>query len=312
VFEAKMRTDSAGAEPRKIKLLAINLSPLTYDFERARATHRTGFATDQISYDLTSDLLPGFSFRSTYSLFQGSLNSDTARFSPYRTEISSSFTINGQSGIGAAIARLFGHPPNTTTRVTPQTSGLDSLAAQQMTSLPVTGSYVRNQQYEIPTTQGWSTSISFSARRQRPPRGGNVLTYDPGTYCTQFIDNPLIYDQCQQNVLLNPQTAVQATDPIAGGVFVRVPPTETIQAQSSFHITEKWSASWSTMYDIVNNKFASHQVTLQRDLHDWRATFSFTSSPNGNFFFSFLIANKAQPELQLPYDKQTIRSQTTR
>jgi hypothetical protein len=49
-------------------------------------------------------------------------------------------------------------------------------------------------------------------------------------------------------------------------------------------------------------------VTLQRDLHDWRATFAFTQSPNGNFAFSFFIALKAEPDLKFDYNKATVHS----
>ena len=62
----------------------------------------------------------------------------------------------------------------------------------------------------------------------------------------------------------------------------------------------------------MHKQFASQQVTLQRDLHDWRALFSFSQSPNGNFYFSFFIVNKAQPDLKFNYDKPTYRQQDLR
>ena len=48
-------------------------------------------------------------------------------------------------------------------------------------------------------------------------------------------------------------------------------------------------------------------VTLQREMHDWRAVFGFTQAPNGNFAFTFFIALKAQPELKVDYDRQSYR-----
>ena len=78
--------------------------------------------------------------------------------------------------------------------------------------------------------------------------------------------------------------------------------------QFAFGITPNWSASWNTSYDFVRHEFAEHMVTLQRDLHDWRAVFSFTRSPNGNFAFSFFVALKAEPDLKFDYNKATIRS----
>jgi hypothetical protein len=46
-------------------------------------------------------------------------------------------------------------------------------------------------------------------------------------------------------------------------------------------------------------------VSLQRELHDWRATFAFTQAPNGAFSFSFFIALKAEPDIKFDYHKNT-------
>jgi hypothetical protein len=48
-------------------------------------------------------------------------------------------------------------------------------------------------------------------------------------------------------------------------------------------------------------------VTLQRDLHDWRAMFGFTQAPNGNFSFTFFVALKAEPDLKFNDDKASYR-----
>lgn len=316
VFEGKLRSDTGSTgEGQKVKLLALDFSSLTWDFERARQTHRTGLTTNSFSYSASSDLLPGFSFNSSYSLFQGDIQSDTARFKPFREGINASFTLNGQTGIFAAISRLFGHSPTpeptTVPKSTDQTEQ-DQLAAA-LSSNPVAGSYARDRQYGITPTQNWTSQISFSSSRQRPPVGGRVVNFDPTLICNVNAANPVLFDLCRQQALLNPQTAVSnVNDPIGGGVFVRIPPRETISAQSAFHITQKWSASWGTLYDLTNHAFASNQITLQRDLHDWRAIFSFSQSPNGNSYFSFMIGNKAQPDLKFNYDKPTYRQQDLR
>jgi hypothetical protein len=80
----------------------------------------------------------------------------------------------------------------------------------------------------------------------------------------------------------------------------------------SFHITPKWAATWGTTYDFRERQFASHAVSLQRELHDWRSIFAFTRSPNGNFSFNFYIALKAQSDIKFNYDKQTYRETSTR
>ncbi len=316
VFEGKLRSDTGDAnEGTKIKLLALDFSELTYDFERARTTHRTGLATDRFSYDVTTDLLPGFSLRSDYSLFQGNIQSDTARFSPFRESINASFTLNGHTGVFAALNRIFGRavPNGAASQMQAVSPDSDNALDRRLSSLSVAGSYARDRQYQIPETQGWTSAITFSSTRQRPPVGGRVIAFDPAAICNQFSSNPIVFDQCRRNALLNPQTtSLPFNDPIAGGVFVRIPPQETIGAQSSFHITPSWAASWGTAYDVVHRQFASQQVTLQRELHDWRAIFSFSQSPNGNFYFTFFIVNKAQPDLKFNYDKPTYRQQDLR
>ncbi|MDQ2889757.1 MAG: hypothetical protein M3R65_04255 [Gemmatimonadota bacterium] len=311
VFEGKLRSDTgSSAEGRKIKLLALDFSALTWDFERARETHRTGLTTNSFTYGATSDLLPGFTFSSQYSLFQGDVQSDTARFKPFQEGISASFTINGQSGIFGALSRLFGHTTNAASHGKSVEETAQEALNARLSSMPVAGSYARDQQYMVNDTPGWTSQISFSENRQRPPVGGRVVNYDPTLLCNQYTPNPILFQTCKQQALLNPQTAVSnVNDPIAGGVFVRIPPRETISANSSFHITQKWAANWSTLYDVANHAFASNQISLQRDLHDWRAVFSFSQNPNGNSYFSFMIGNKAQPDLKFNYDKPTYRQQ---
>jgi hypothetical protein len=57
----------------------------------------------------------------------------------------------------------------------------------------------------------------------------------------------------------------------------------------------------------VRSQFAAQTVSLQRELHDWRAIFNFTQAPNGIFSFSFFIALKAQPDLKFDFNQQTYR-----
>ena len=312
VFEAKLRSDTAASgEGRKVKLLALDFTPFVYDFERARATGRTGLTTTEFSYTATTDLLPGFTFRSDYSLFQGDINTDSARFKPFRESIGASFSINGQTGVVAALARLFGHTPaaNTSTSVDTVPAVDPNRQQQQQAALPIAGNRASNSRYEIPDTKGWSTSLTYSSRRQRPPIGGTVLSYDPTSFCNTYAADTAFFNRCVTEAQINPTTASPITNPLSGGVFVRVPPTQTIQSNTSFHITPMWSAQWQTTYDFVHNAFASQQINLQRELHDWRAIFSYSSSPNGNSYFSVSIANKAIPELNFPYHRSTYRQQ---
>jgi hypothetical protein len=314
VLEAKLATtDTTGTvEPKKVKVLSMTFSSLAYDFERARQTGRSGFATDRFSYNVVSDLLPGFNGSVGYSLYEGSILSDSARFKPYRETINLSFSLNSQSGIFAALNRVFGRAVRQGTpsieRVTPSA---DDAQANAVASTPSAGASVRNRQLGVPATRGWQAQFTFSSQRQRPPTGGGtVIEHDPTEICQAYQVNPIQYQQCLEVQSNNPTGGLPIPGTTAGGPFIRTPPRDNLQSQMSFNITPKWSASWGTNYDFNAAKFGSHAVTLQRQLHDWTSIFSFNQAPNGNFAFSFFIALNAQPDLKFNYDKQTYRPVT--
>jgi lipopolysaccharide export system protein LptA len=310
VLEAKLKsTDtSSTAEPTKIKVLSMNFSPLAYDFERARQTHRSGFATDAISSDFATDLIPGFHGGIRYSLYQGDILSDSARFKPFREGIDASLTVNSQSAIFGAFGKLFGR---TSAPETPQAGAGPSQGpalASSVTSPPVAGISSRSRQYNIPDTQGWSATLQYSSNRQRPPTGtGVVLDNDPTVKCARYLINPIVYAQCIQLESANPNGGVPLGSITSGSPFIRTPARDNLNSNMNFHLTPKWAGTWSTNYDFQAHKFGSHVVTLQRELHDWRAIFSFTQAPNGNFAFTFFIALTAEPDLKFNYDKQTYR-----
>ena len=308
-FEAKLksRDTSSTAEERKIKLLSMNFRPLSYDFERKRKTGHSGFTTDAFGYDLSSDLLPSFRLGVDYSLFQGNPLSDTAVFKPFRTAINASFSVNNQSGIFAAISRIFGKAvPNGTPQIETLQPSPGDAAAQQFASTPIAGTSVRNQQYALPNTRGWQASFTYGYTRQRAPTGnGQVIQQDPRTICSTLVQIPLLFDQCIVQQSTNPIGATPIGILTAGTPFIRQPPRQFIQSQMSFHLTPKWSAQWGTNYDFTAHQFGSQSVTLQRELHDWRSIFAFTRGPNGNFAFNFFIALNADPDIKFNYDKAT-------
>jgi hypothetical protein len=142
-----------------------------------------------------------------------------------------------------------------------------------------------------------------------------VVQIDPQVRCRAVAaaagdNNPFVYQNCliqAENQLT--ATAVNPTDiGISGTTIYRNPPVTNLGGDFRFGLTEKWSVSWNTQYDFVRHEFAQHIVTLQRDLHDWRAVFAFTQSTNGNFAFNFFVALKAEPDLKFDYNKATVRS----
>jgi Tat protein translocase TatC len=311
VLEAKMKsTDtSSTAEPRKIKILSMNFSSFAYDIERARKTHRSGVTTPNFTTDFNSDLLPGFRASVGYSLYQGDVMSDTARFKPFRETINASFNVNAQSGIFGVLTRVFGKAvPEKNPAIESTDQSADDALASRVANTPVAGITQRNRQYELPSAQGWEANFTFSSNHQRPPTGnGIIIVQDITTQCAPLQPNPIQYQLCLEQAATGASNVVPVTNGIAGAPFVLMRPTDNLASQMTFHLTPKWAGNWGTNYDFQAHKFGSQQVSLQRDLHDWRAIFSFTQAPNGNFAFSFFIALKAEPDLKFNYDKQTYR-----
>ena len=321
-LKAKQDTTTGGqpAEEKKLKLLSINFSSLTYDFERAAATHRalSGISSDAFSYSVNSDLVPGLSLNVGYSLFQGNPLSDTAQFKPFRNSVSASFSISKEQNPFGFIFRMLGISHDSTAAPAGAAApgmGPDQQFAQQVAAQPVAGMGSRNTLYLAPVSRSWSASFNFSAARQRPPVGGTVINTDPTIYCQPFRDpasssyNPAAYDLCVQQQSTAPTLDQPISNTSAGGPTYVNPPTSSVGSSIEFPLTEKWSAAWRTTYNFVQHQFASQDVQLVRDLHDWRAIFSFTQSPNGNFAFSFQIALKAEPDLKFAYNRGTYRTQ---
>jgi hypothetical protein len=314
--EAKTRSlnDSNPEAGDKLKLLSLNFSPINYDFERARVTHSAirGLTTESFNYSVQSDLLPGMNLGVNYSLFQGSTVSDTAKFKPFLTGISSSFSFSNTANPFAVLQRLFGRAVPSTAPSTDQLNPpADDRYARQVASQPVAGRSSRNAGFLPTVTKGWNASFTFSASRQRPVTGINVVAFDPTVRCQQFNIPAyrLLFDQCVAQALATPNPEVPVTSGVVGAPVYLVPNVTSLGGNLNFNVTEHWAASWNTSYDFEQRQFASQIVSLQRDLHDWRAIFAFTQSPTGSFAFNFLVSLKAEPELKFDYHKSTYKNQ---
>lgn len=321
-IEAKIKQggDSAINNPeggRKMKVVSLTFSPITYDFERAAKTGKSGFATDRFGYSLRSDLLPGFDFGSDYSLFQGSVLSDTAKFSPYLESIRASFNLSAESSIVKLLGRLLGLAASTTATVprdstSPSATDRPLPGSRLQGSQAVAGQSMRDAPQGLGAGKGFDASFTFTKNQQRTPTGNyRSRDFDVTIQCQALKDlNPIQYEICVQGALTNSSSQdITNTQTTAGGTFVRVPPQTNIQTRLSFNLTEKWSSSYSTNYDVERTEFGAQTVSLQRDMHDWRAIFGFTQAPNGNFAFTFFISLKAEPDLKFNYDRASYRQQ---
>lgn len=328
-IEVKLRApaDSAPEAGRKVRALAIQTDGISYDFIRLRTIRQRSANPDQVSavqgltsdrwgIGLRSDFLPGFDFGMRWSLFQGATNSDTAEFRPFREEVRMSLTLDRKTGVVDWLVRKLGGGA-----FTPAQSNLtaaDSMQLRNQQNQNMFGQPLQQQTQVrpafsvIPSGQGWRLSLNYTENRQRPPRGTNFLLVNVEQRCAfARALSPFAFQQCiaaNGNLPGNDPNANQIG--FGGPIFIQ-PPLRNLSINTSFNLTPKWALSWNTSYDLTRSQFAAQQVSVQRELHDWRLSMNFTQAPNGNFLFSFFISLKAQPDIRLPYDQQTFRRPDT-
>jgi Tat protein translocase TatC len=132
LFEAKLKPapgDTTSA-PRKIKLLSINTSGISYNFEQAKRDSLVGWQTQGIQNTITSDLLP-FSLHITHDLWRGQVGRDSAKFDPFLTGLTTSFTVTPATlhGLASLLGFARGRPP--ATAPPPPSGGPDTTGQQQ-------------------------------------------------------------------------------------------------------------------------------------------------------------------------------------
>jgi lipopolysaccharide assembly outer membrane protein LptD (OstA) len=80
-------------------------------------------------------------------------------------------------------------------------------------------------------------------------------------------------------------------------------PTSTLTLYSSLNLTPAWTVDYSTSYDVDEQYFVNHNLSITRDLHCWEA--SFVSSRLGSSAeFYFRISLKAHPN-EIFYERGT-------
>jgi hypothetical protein len=235
---------------RKVRILSINTSGLAYDFEQAKQPGRTGWTTASLTNSLLSDLVPGFNLSVTHDLWEGPVGTDSARFSPFLSGVTASFSLSDATFL--SIGRLLGLVGEEHDAAVPSPFGQPPDMRR--------GSAFTSNQFFARGSRGFNATVNFTLARQRP---------------TPALPEP----PTQSNVALN----------------------------TSFAPTRFWQVNWSTQYNGADRRFESHQLNLTRDLHDWRATFAFTRSPNGNFAFSFLVTLIDLPDIKFDYRQTTIQ-----
>jgi Tat protein translocase TatC len=169
-FEAKFKPaagDTANAEPRKIRLLSISTSGVSYNFEQAKQPGRVGWQTQALTNTFASDLLPGFNLQVTHDLWRGQVGLASAKFEPFLQSLSASFSLGPRTL--SAIASLFGlghrpqpgsapEPTQPTPGATPGGPGPRGFVGL--------GGY-RGGSYGGGGGRGFNLNVQFSAQRTR-------------------------------------------------------------------------------------------------------------------------------------------------
>jgi hypothetical protein len=171
-FEAKLKTPPGDTTsvPRKIRLLAINTSGVSYNFEQAKIPGRTGWQTSTITNSITSDLLP-FQLSISHDLWRGRVGTDSAKFDPFLTSVSTGFTITPATLRG--VAGLLGLGRGTQPPPATDTAGAPGLGEQGMGA--------RSDQFRRqgggfggPGGRAFSLRMDYSSNRSRTDApGGN-------------------------------------------------------------------------------------------------------------------------------------------
>ena len=170
-FEAKLKPapgDTSTRALRKIKLLSINTSPLSYNFEQAKQPHRTGWSTQSLNNTFASDLLPGFTLSLTHDLWRGQVGTDTAKFDPFLTNVSAGFAVTPATLRGIASLFGFGKPAAPTPAPPPPTGAEQPPGGAQPQSQFGQKGFVGPGGLPIGGGRGFNLTVNYTLSRSRP------------------------------------------------------------------------------------------------------------------------------------------------
>jgi sec-independent protein translocase protein TatC len=287
-FEAKPNPapNDTTTDPRSVRpvtLLAITTSAVGYDFEQAKLAGHTGWATQTLTNQVSSDLIQGLSLAFTHDLWRGTVGSDTATFEPFLSSVQANFTITGRTfrSLGGLLG--LGGDRDTLERAAPDTLPPRFTTPSNERLRP--GAFALGSPALAGLSRGGlQASVSYSLTRQRP--GGGTLT-------TPGAGNPTGL----------PGDSFELIDP----PFLLPPEARSsVNLNLSFSPTPFWNVRWATQYNVTDGRFESHQIQLQRDLHDWRAEFNFARSANGNFALFFNVYLLSLPDIKFDYNQTTL------
>ena len=180
-FEAKEKaapgdTAGSGAQGRKFRILSINTTGMTYDFEQAKKEGHTGWTTQSMTNSFQSDMVPGFNLSLTHDLWDGQVGITGTKFSPFLQNVTASFGMSANTF--RAIGGLLGlnAPPKAgaarATAGVPSSYASDPMGRTQGRSLQASNTLG-------PTRRPFTANVNLTISRARqvpgsafPPRPG--------------------------------------------------------------------------------------------------------------------------------------------
>ena len=288
-FEMKVSdpaTDSAAAEQpardrsagprrlpraRKVTLLGLRTSAVTYDFEQAKESGHfsRGFAENlRVSNQISSDYLRGLSISVEHDVFDSPAGEGEAAaalaFAPFLSSANLSFSLSNKSALFRWLGRLTGGAAEEESE---SAESGDDEDAPDPTGLET-------------ADLGVSTVVPRSGDRRRPVRGSRRGS-KVGEWSASFS-----------------YSLARARGVETGG-------NQMLQANVRFQPTEKWAVDWRTSYDVVAGAFNDHVINLKRQMHRWEADFAFQQTATGNWTFVFEVALTDNRDLHFDYEQRT-------
>lgn len=261
---------AAGAQ-QPITLLGINTTAVQYDF--SSATDRpAGFRTEQISNTFTSDLFRDIQLSVEHDLFTSpeiSPAGDTIggrRFSPHLQGVSAGIRFGQSSSFFRWLGLGGGGKPSEGPSRDAEPGLLDG-------------------------DPGGIGSGVGGGLLGRGSRGGAATGGSVAGPWTVGLDYMLRRPR-EERPGDGPSLASQET--------------QSLNGRMSFALTPNWGVSWNTSYSLTDGEFGSHALTFQRDLHRWRANFTYTQTPTGTAQFGFYVQLIDNPDLKLDYRENNI------
>ncbi|TVP78776.1 MAG: LPS-assembly protein LptD, partial [Gemmatimonadales bacterium] len=262
---------------RVVTLLSLSTSALAYDLVRADSLGRfsDGFTTTSLRNTVRSDYFRALDLSFSHNLWEDPGESADGRrsFSPHLEQLSLGFRLNDDSRVVNALAGLLGVDRS---EEEDHDHGLTGVQAD-----------------EDSFAEGAGRGDGFDQNRVLP--GGAREGTDGPAARRQGWDARIQYS------LRRPRSPASA--PTSGSLR-----RQTVRGSLNFQPTLNWEASWSTSYDLEEQRFNDHALQLVRDLHEWEARFGFRQAANGNWSFQFEVSLRANEDLRFDYQQRNTDS----